>query len=71
MFKCSNNFLTCIFKKIVTNVKRAQLSLPFPSYTWDFTLSCSILNENKLFRSHSVLTLENIYVNCQKKSGVY
>lgn len=28
---------------------KAQISLLFSFSTWDFTLSCSILNENKLF----------------------
>lgn len=48
--------------------KTAQLPLLlfFPLHGI-FPLSCSVLNENKLFKSPTILTLKNTYVNCQEK----
>lgn len=70
--KLRNNFF---FKKAIQKTRmkpyvKRQLNFHccffFPLHGI-FPLSCSVLNENKLFKSPTILTLKNTYVNCQEK----
>lgn len=69
--KCSNDSFSTFFKVIpkISTIfeKTAQLLVLLSFSTWNFTLPCSILNENKLFRNHDTWMFENTYVNCRKK----
>ena len=67
MFKQLFNFLKRVIQTKALCAETAQILLLFSFSTQDFTLSCSTLHENKLFRSNNVSMLENTYVHHSKK----
>lgn len=74
IFQCSNHSLTTFYlsdtekrnQTLCEEIAQLLLLLSFPK--WDFTLSCSTLNENKSLTSHNILMWKNTYVNRQEET---